>query len=118
MIRKLVESGMAVARLNMSHGDHDQHRRRYDLVRQASDSTGHGVGIVADLQGPKIRLETFGDGTAELIRGEEFVITTRDVVGDASVCGTTYAGLPGDVAEGDPILVDDGKLRLRVVKVD
>ncbi len=117
-IRRLVEAGMDVARLNMSHGTHDEHRRRYDRVRQASDSTGHGVGIVADLQGPKIRLETFADGKAKLTQGDEFVITTRDVVGDASVCGTTYKGLPGDVAEGDPILVDDGRLRLRVVKVE
>ena len=118
MIRKLVEAGMDVARLNMSHGDHAQHRRSYDLVRQASDATGHGVGIIADLQGPKIRLETFADGKAKLSAGDEFVITTREVEGDASICGTTYQGLPGDVAEGDPILVDDGKLRLRVVKVE
>src|SRR5689334_13623410 len=109
---------MDVARLNMSHGSHEDHRRSYDLVRQASDETGHGVGIVADLQGPKIRLETFVDGKAKLSAGDEFVITTRDVQGDASICGTTYKGLPGDVAEGDPILVDDGKLRLRVVKVE
>jgi pyruvate kinase len=115
---ELVAAGMDVARLNMSHGNHADHRRRYDLVRQASDETGHGVGIIADLQGPKIRLETFGDGKARLSEGDEFVITTRDVVGDATVCGTTYKGLPRDVAEGDPILVDDGKLRLRVVKVD
>jgi pyruvate kinase len=118
MIRLLVESGMDVARLNMSHGNHDDHRRRYDLVRQASDSTGHGVGIIADLQGPKIRLETFAAGKVKLAVGDEFVITTRDVEGDASICGTTYKGLPGDVGEGDPILVDDGKLRLRVVKVE
>ncbi|HEY3531252.1 MAG TPA: pyruvate kinase [Nocardioides sp.] len=118
MIRRLVEAGMDVARLNMSHGNHADHRRRYDLVRQASDATGHGVGIIADLQGPKIRLETFAGGKAKLAEGDEFVITTRDVEGDASVCGTTYHGLPGDVAEGDPILVDDGKLRLRVVKVE
>ena len=59
MIRKLVDAGMDVARLNMSHGNHDDHRRRYDMVRAASDATGHGVGIMADLQGPKIRLETF-----------------------------------------------------------
>ena len=109
---------MDVARLNMSHGTHDDHRRRYDLVRQASDATGHGVGIIADLQGPKIRLETFAGGKAKLAAGDEFVITTRDVEGDATICGTTYKGLPGDVAEGDPILVDDGKLRLRVVKVE
>jgi pyruvate kinase len=117
-IRRLVEAGMDVARLNMSHGTHEDHRRRYDLVRQASDSTGHGVGIVADLQGPKIRLETFKAGKAKLSAGDEFVITTRDVEGDASICGTTYKGLPDDVAEGDPILVDDGKLRLRVMKVE
>jgi pyruvate kinase len=118
MIRRLVEAGMDVARLNMSHGNHDDHRRRYDLVRAASDTTGHGVGIVADLQGPKIRLETFAAGKVKLAKGDEFVITTRDVVGDATISGTTYKGLPGDVAEGDPILVDDGKLRLRVVKVE
>ena len=118
MIRKLVEAGMDVARLNMSHGNHDDHRRRYDLVRQASDATGHGVGIIADLQGPKIRLETFKNGKAKLAEGDEFVITTRQVEGDATTCGTTYQGLPGDVSEGDPILVDDGKLRLRVVKVE
>ena len=117
-ILRLVEAGMDVARLNMSHGNHDDHRRRYDLVRQASDSTGHGVGIIADLQGPKIRLERFAGGKAKLAVGAEFVITTRDVDGDASICGTTYKGLPGDVSEGDPILVDDGKLRLRVVKVE
>ena len=117
-IRRLVEAGMDVARLNMSHGTHDDHRRRYDLVRQASDATGHGVGIIADLQGPKIRLETFAAGKAKLVTSDEFVITTRDVAGDASICGTTYQGLPGDVSEGDPILVDDGKLRLRVVKVE
>ena len=117
-IRDLVEAGMDVARLNMSHGNHDDHRRRYDMVRQASDATGHGVGIIADLQGPKIRLETFAGGKAKLVAGDEFVITTRDVEGDETICGTTYKGLPGDVTEGDPILVDDGKLRLRVVKVE
>jgi pyruvate kinase len=117
-IRRLVEAGMDVARLNMSHGSHDDHRRLYDLVRLASDATGHGVGIIADLQGPKIRLETFTGGYAKLDKDDEFVITTRSVEGDETICGTTYQGLPGDVSEGDPILVDDGKLRLRVVKVE
>ena len=117
-IRQLVEAGMDVARLNMSHGDHEEHQLRYDMVRAASDASGHGVGIIADLQGPKIRLETFAEGKVKLAKGSEFVITTRDVAGDATICGTTYKGLPGDVSEGDPILVDDGKLRLRVIKVD
>src|SRR5580765_2702716 len=116
-IRELVAAGMDVARLNMSHGTHDEHQVSYDMVRAASDASGHGVGIIADLQGPKIRLENFAEGKVKLVKDEEFVITTRDVDGDATICGTTYKGLPGDVTAGDPILVDDGKLRLRVVKV-
>jgi pyruvate kinase len=108
---------MDVARLNMSHGSHEDHAESYRLVREASDASGHGVGIFADLQGPKIRLETFAEGSAHLRRGQEWVITTRDVPGDAEVCGTTYKGLPGDVSVGDPILIDDGKIRLRVLEV-
>ncbi|HET6667247.1 MAG TPA: pyruvate kinase [Intrasporangium sp.] len=116
-IRELVEAGMDVARLNMSHGDHEEHARLYRMVREASDDTGHGVGIFADLQGPKIRLDTVADGPVILTQGQELVITTRDVPGDAEVVGTTYDGLPGDVSPGDPILIDDGKVHLRVTAV-
>ena len=117
-IRELVYAGMDVARLNMSHGSHEDHAEAYRLVREASDASGHGVGIFADLQGPKIRLETFADGPVVLRRGQEWTITTRDVPGDDKVCGTTYSGLPGDVKPGDPLLIDDGKVRLRVRSVD
>ncbi|MCW2767724.1 MAG: pyruvate kinase [Nocardioides sp.] len=117
-IRELVYAGMDVARLNMSHGTHADHAEAYRLVREASDASGHGVGILADLQGPKIRLETFADGPVLLRRGQAWTITTRDVPGDIVEAGTTYKGLPGDVAVGDPILVDDGKVRLRVTGVD
>ncbi len=116
-VRELVDAGMDVARLNMSHGEYADHEAVYRLVRRASDESGHGVGIFADLQGPKIRLATFADGPVKLKRGARFTITTRDVPGDVDVCGTTYAGLPGDVKVGDPVLIDDGKLRLRVVDV-
>lgn len=116
-IRELVDAGMDVARLNMSHGTHADHERNYRMVREASDATGHGVGIFADLQGPKIRLDTFADGKVELEKGQRFTITIRDVPGDADVAGTTYDGLPGDVSAGDPILIDDGKVRLKVVEV-
>lgn len=116
-IRELVYAGMDVARLNMSHGSHEQHAEAYRLVRAASDASGRGVGILADLQGPKIRLETFPDGSAVLKRGQRWTITTRDVPGDGEICGTTYKGLPGDVSVGDPILIDDGKIRLRVADV-
>ena len=117
-IRELVEAGMDVARLNMSHGTHEDHARSYRLVREAADQLGKGVGVFADLQGPKIRLATFADGPVHLQRGASFTITTRDVAGDASVCGTTYDGLPGDVDKGDQILVDDGRIHLRVTEVD
>ncbi|GAA5152897.1 pyruvate kinase [Nocardioides marinquilinus] len=114
-IRELVEAGMNVARLNMSHGSHADHAETYRRVRAAADATGIGVGIFADLQGPKIRLGTFADGPVVLTKGQRWTITTRDVAGNAEIGSTTYQGLPGDVTEGDPILIDDGKVRLRVV---
>ena len=117
-IRELVYAGMDVARLNMSHGTQEEHAERYRLVREAAEATGHGVGIFADLQGPKIRLDTFAEGPVTLRRGQAWTITTRDVLGDDQVCGTTYKGLPGDVNVGDPILIDDGKVRLRVTGVE
>lgn len=117
-IKELVYAGMDVARLNMSHGSHEDHAENYRLVRQAADASGHGVGILADLQGPKIRLETFSEGPVKLSRGQTWTITTRDVDGNAEICGTTYKGLAGDVGIGDPILIDDGKVRLRVTAVE
>jgi pyruvate kinase len=117
-IRELVYAGMDVARMNMSHGSHEDHATAYRLVREAADASGRGVGIFADLQGPKIRLERFADGPVKLERGQVWTITTRDVPGDAVIAGTTFKGLPGDVKPGDPILIDDGKIRLRVTTVD
>jgi pyruvate kinase len=117
-IRALVDVGMDAARLNLSHGSHEEHERVYEMVRKAADETGRGVAIIADLQGPKIRLGSVEDGPHLLEQGQEFTITTREVRGDATVCSTTYDGLPGDVSPGDPILIDDGKVRLEVVSVD
>ncbi len=116
-VRALVDAGMDVARLNLSHGSHADHEAVYHLVRRASDESGHGVGIVADLQGPKIRLGTFADGPVMLEAGQPFTITTREVAGTKEICSTTYDGLPGDVSEGDQVLVDDGRVRMDVVKV-
>ena len=108
---------MDVARLNLSHGSHADHESAYQLVRQAADDSGHGVGIFADLQGPKIRLGKVTDGPIVLDEGQAFTITTRDVPGDKAICSTTYDGLPGDVSAGDQILIDDGKVRLVVTEV-
>jgi len=115
-IRQMVRAGMDVARLNMSHGSHADQEERYHWVRKAADEAGRGVGVLVDLQGPKIRLGNFADGSVELRPGDDFTITTRDVAGDGSICSTTYTGIPGDVAAGDEILIDDGNVRLRVKK--
>jgi pyruvate kinase len=117
-IRALVEAGMDVARLNLSHGTYADHEETYGWVRQASDETGRGVGILLDLQGPKIRLGTFAAGPVLLTPGQLFTVTTDDVPGTDQEVSTTYAGLPGDVGPGDRILVDDGKVALTVVEVD
>jgi pyruvate kinase len=109
---------MNVARLNLSHGAYEDHEERYRNVRQTAVETGRAIGILIDLQGPKIRLGTFANGKEILENGAEFTITVDDVPGDASICSTTYKGLPGDCKPGDSILVDDGKLHLEVVKVD
>ncbi|UWE12086.1 pyruvate kinase [Actinacidiphila bryophytorum] len=117
-LKTLVEAGMNVARLNFSHGSHAEHEDRYQRVRKVAEETGRAVGVLADLQGPKIRLGKFADGPVELVAGDEFTITTEDVAGDKTVCGTTYKGLPGDVSQGDPILINDGNVALRVIEVD
>jgi pyruvate kinase len=117
-LRALVDAGMDVARLNLSHGTHADHEDVYQRVRTVSDESGHGVGVLVDLQGPKIRLGTFSGGPVLLEPGAEFTITTEDVDGDAEMASTTYAGLPGDVRAGDRILVDDGRVTLEALKVD
>ena len=117
-IRELVEAGMDVARLNLSHGSYEEHEEIYRRVRQASDESGHGVGVFVDLQGPKIRLGRFKEGSSKITTGQAFTITTRELDGNNEIASTTYQGLPGDVAAGDQILIDDGKVRLRVTAVD
>ncbi|MBM7787551.1 pyruvate kinase [Tenggerimyces flavus] len=116
-IRALVEAGMDVARLNLSHGSYADHERVYRMVREASEESGRGVGILVDLQGPKIRLGKFAEGSANLVYGDTFTITTDDIPGTKERASTTYDGLPHDVSKGDLILVDDGRLTLEVLDV-
>ncbi|MEU2850733.1 pyruvate kinase [Streptomyces syringium] len=117
-IKALVEAGMDVARLNLSHGTYADHETRYERVRKAAEETGRNVGILADLQGPKIRLGTFREGPVLLERGDDFTITVDDAEGDRHICGTTYPGLAADVTKGERILVDDGRVTLEVTEVD
>src|SRR3712207_2992174 len=117
-VTALVESGMDVARLNFSHGSHEDHASAYALVREASDRVGHAVAILADLQGPKIRLGTFADGPVTWATGSQICVTVEDVEGTAERVSTTYKDLANDVRVGDRLLVDDGNLSLSVVRVD
>ena len=117
-VRALVYAGMDVARLNFSHGAHSHHQQAYTWVRQASDESGRGVGVLVDLQGPKIRLGRFATGPVVWATGETVTITTDDDPGSHDRVSTTYAGLAGDVSPGDRLLVDDGRVGLTVLDVD
>ena len=112
-IEALVCAGMDVARLNLSHGDREVHERVFQRVRRAADVTGRAVGVLVDLQGPKIRLGRFADGPHDLEPGDLFTITTEDVQGTKDYCGTTFAPLVRDAAPGDTLLIDDGRVRRR-----
>lgn len=117
-IRALVDAGMDVARLNRSHGDTELHEKVYHRVREAAQAAGRPVAVLVDLQGPKIRLGTFVDGGHDLEVGDTFTITTEDVPGTKELVSTTHKGLPGDARVGDPILIDDGKVLVRVTAVE
>ncbi|CAN5161391.1 pyruvate kinase [soil metagenome] len=117
-VRALVEAGMDVARLNFSHGTHEHHRTAYDQVRRASDETGRSVGILADLQGPKIRLGRFEQSPVLWPTGGVVTITVEDILGSQFRVSTTYDQLARDVRVADRVLVDDGNISLRVLGVD
>lgn len=116
-IRAIIEAGVDIARMNLSHGSYDVHEEIYRTVRQAAADAGKAVGVFVDLQGPKIRLAKFADGPHFLAKGDVFKITTDEVVGTKEVCGTTFKGLPQDVKPGDLLLIDDGKVTLRATDV-
>ncbi len=117
-IQALVDAGMDVARLNRSHGDTEVHKRVYDNVRAAAQASGRSVAVLVDLQGPKIRLGRFVDGKHDLAVGDVFTITTDDVEGTKELVSTTHKGLTNDARVGDPILIDDGKVLVRVTAVE
>lgn len=117
-VKALVEAGMDVARLNFSHGDHSDHEANYKRVRSASDATGRAVGILADLQGPKIRLGRFNTGATLWATGETVRITVEDCIGVHDRVSTTYKQLAHDASPGDRLLVDDGNVGLTVLSVE
>ena len=116
-IKKLIEAGMNVARLNFSHGDYEEHGRRIQLIRQASRELNKTVAILLDTKGPEIRLGTLKEEPIDLIQGEYITLTTEDIIGDRHRIPVTYKNLPNDISVGATILIDDGLIGLTVVDI-
>ena len=116
-IRAIIDAGVDVARMNLSHGSYAVHEEVYANVRKAAEDSGRAVAVMVDLQGPKIRLGKFEAGPYDLAVGDIFKITTEDVVGTRHLSGTTFKGLPSDVSPGDFLLIDDGKVKVMVTEV-
>jgi pyruvate kinase len=117
-MRGLVEAGMDVARLNFSHGSHEDHKKVYDLVREAAAESGRAVAVLGDLQGPKIRLGRFAAGPHEWRTGDVVTITGDDILGTPDRVSCTYTRLPHEVKVGDRLLIDDGKVAVEVTAVE
>lgn len=118
LLQKMMLSGMDLARFNFSHGSHEDHAKRLELVRQAAEKAGKVVATIADTKGPEMRLGMFADNKIYLNEGDDFCLTTDDYLGDAHMAHVNYAGLPAEVRPGDSILLADGLLSLKVTKTE
>lgn len=116
MLEKMLNAGMDVARVNFSHGTHEGHGKTIDLFRKVRDNLGLSAAVMLDTKGPEIRTRDFEGGKAVLKNGELFTLTTENVLGNAEKASITYANLPVELKEGDEVLIDDGKLRLKVTE--
>jgi pyruvate kinase len=116
MLRALLKEGVDVFRLNFSHGTHEDHLKVINNVRELNEELGTSIALLQDLQGPKIRVNDVEPGV-ELVPGQELIITTRQLTGNREIVSTSYEGLPHDVKVGDMILIDDGKIELKVKEV-
>jgi pyruvate kinase len=117
-LRAIIDAGVDVARMNLSHGTYAVHEEIYANVRKAAEDSGRAVAVLVDLQGPKIRLGKFEAGPYELEVGDIFKITTEDILGTKELSSTTFKGLPDDVSPGDFLLIDDGKVKVKVISSD
>ena len=118
IIEKMIKAGMNVARFNFSHGSHEEHKQRIDMVRAASQKLGIPVALLLDTKGPEIRLGKFKNGSIMMEAGKDFTLTARDVEGDETIASMNYKELPQDVKAGDHILLSDGLVNLEVVSVE
>lgn len=117
MLREIIKAGMDVARLNFSHGTHQEHLQRIKLVRKISSELKKPVAILIDLQGPRVRLGKIDKGSTQLRKGQSFILTTRNALGNSELASVTYKRLHKDVKEGDCIFINEGAIHLQVVTV-
>ena len=118
ILRRIILAGMNVARLNFSHGSHEEHKKRIDTVKKLRQELDVPVSLLLDTRGPEVRVKTFEQGKAELKTGETFVLTADDVQGNNRIVSVTYSDLPRDIGKGDRILLDDGLIELKVINSD
>lgn len=117
-MRRLFEAGLDVVRINMAHGAHDDHARTIAYVRALEEETGRPIPILMDLAGPKLRVGDVVGGEVELVDGNEFTVTTRDIPGTREAVSINYHDLPRDVRPGDTILIDEGLITLEVLAIE
>ena len=117
ILAKMIQAGMNVARFNFSHGSHEEHKQRIEMVRNVARNLNVPVALMLDTKGPEIRLGLFKNGSVELVEGHEFTLTARDVEGDETIASMTYKDLPKEVKAGDHILLSDGLVNLVVTSV-
>lgn len=117
VLRQLMLNGMAVARMNMSHGEHSDHKRRADMIKKLRAELNIPVALLLDTKGPEIRTGRFKNNKVNLETGQTFTLTTEDVEGDETRCSITFKDLPKDVQRGSRILIDDGLIEMKVTDV-
>jgi pyruvate kinase len=116
MFRALVKNGLNVARLNFSHGSHEEHKKRIDTIKKVREELGATISIMLDTKGPEIRTRDFENGQIELEKGQEFILTSRDILGNKNMSSVTYEHFANDVKEGNNVLIDDGLISLKVIE--
>jgi len=114
--RELVLNGLNVARLNFSHGTHEEHKAKIDVIKRVREDLDSSTAIMLDTKGPEIRTRDFENGSAELVKDQEFILTIRDILGSNKIASVTYEGFVRDVKEGDIVLIDDGLICLEITE--
>ncbi|MBQ8108290.1 MAG: pyruvate kinase, partial [Ruminococcus sp.] len=118
VLREMMQNGMDVARFNFSHSDHEVHRQRFETIKRLREELGLNIATLMDTKGPEIRLKNFKDHSVTINDGDTFTLTTREVEGDETICSITFANLPKDISMGTTILINDGVIELKAVKID